>query len=296
MEKIPYEGILKELGYYDLEPLKPSAQKRVFKAKHPRFDGTIIVKIGSYAYPKKKLDRIEREVLISKQIKSEYYPTHYDFRTFEDKKVFIIDEEFIDGRPLSDCFKEFNSFLEILCFTKELVEALEILWDLKIDPVHRDIKPDNILVTSEHHPRIIDLGIARVLTMKSLTETGEGTGICTREYAAPEQLFNRKDEIDYRTDQFLLGIIILQLLIHRFYRFGDNIEDNHPFNPELVRNKNSIEENIRENIWYRNILEEANMLPVKSLIEKLLEPETHKRFTSIDKLKETINACIKELV
>lgn len=74
---------------------------------------------------------------------------------------------------------------------------------------HRDIKPDNIMFRSDGTtPVLVDFGLVRDLGDESLTQTELDRGPGTPFYAAPEQLQNRKDLIDWRTDQFSLGVVL----------------------------------------------------------------------------------------
>ncbi len=83
--------------------------------------------------------------------------------------------------------------------------------------VHRDLKPGNILVTDEGRVKLLDFGIARL--MSTDTESGElpptlsGTRSFTPDYAAPEQM--RGSTVDTRADVYALGVILFELLAGR---------------------------------------------------------------------------------
>jgi serine/threonine protein kinase len=75
--------------------------------------------------------------------------------------------------------------------------------------VHRDLKPDNIMFrTASGPPVIVDFGLVRDLSQSSLTKTWLPHGPGTPYYAAGEQLNNEKPMIDWRTDQFALGVVL----------------------------------------------------------------------------------------
>ncbi|TKJ43758.1 hypothetical protein CEE36_03465 [candidate division TA06 bacterium B3_TA06] len=282
MKDIDYADILREGGFKDVTPLKPGGQRRVFRAKHSDYPEEIVVKIGSYRV-KRQLQRIEREVNLLRGIDSKYYPKNYDFYTLNDSK-FIVVEEYIDSEPLHTCFDKFQKPAEILSLLKELIQGLRILWEEK-RTVHRDLKPGNILIKPDGSPVIIDLGIARLLDLESLTYTFALRGPCTPPYAAPEQLSNRKTKISHRTDQFALGIVILQLMM----------KGKHPFDPYDSRSVEIVVENILSDRWDRTIIERSEFSQMFPLVTTLLGQEPHMRYRTPDMLLEEINKCMESL-
>jgi serine/threonine protein kinase/Tfp pilus assembly protein PilF len=84
--------------------------------------------------------------------------------------------------------------------------------------VHRDIKPGNILVTTEGVPRLVDFGIAKLLNPEIAGEAPTATGLAmTPDYASPEQA--RGGPITTATDVYSLGVVLYELLTgHRPYR------------------------------------------------------------------------------
>jgi eukaryotic-like serine/threonine-protein kinase len=207
-------------------------QKNVFRARHPE-KGGVVIKRGDIKSIS-SLERIQREIDLLSELSSPYYPAQYHFCVDMKTKKFEIVEEYIEGMLLRDCIHHFTTVPQILNFLLHLCDGLNIIWDKNI--VHRDIKPENIILRTNGLPCILDLGIARFLDMESLTQTISPLGPCTPIYAAPEQLNNQKNIIDHRTDFFALGILALEL----YYKF-------HPFDPEYVKNDNSIVENILSN-------------------------------------------------
>jgi len=85
--------------------------------------------------------------------------------------------------------------------------------------VHRDLKPDNILVEADGEPKLLDFGIAKIVSVKFPAETL--TGAMTPAYAAPEQLLGQP--ISTLTDVYALGAILYELLTNIRPREGVNV-------------------------------------------------------------------------
>lgn len=125
-------------------------------------------------------------------------------------------EEFIEGSPLWDLMEtRFNNRetytpTETIHFLDQVLQGLLACVEKRI--VHRDIKPQNIMIRSDNSPVIIDFGVARHLNETPLTSTsGPRPGI-TLIYAPPELINYNSKLINERTDLFSLGIVAYFML------------------------------------------------------------------------------------
>jgi serine/threonine protein kinase/beta-lactam-binding protein with PASTA domain len=116
--------------------------------------------------------------------------------------------EFLPGRTLRNLLDERGWFppREALAIMVPLLSGLAAAHKAGI--VHRDVKPENVLVAPDGHLKMVDFGLARALTMTSQTRTGLIIG--TVAYLAPEQVTGTG--ADARTDVYAAGIVLFELL------------------------------------------------------------------------------------
>jgi len=115
--------------------------------------------------------------------------------------------EFVPGNPLSYYMnKDVLSLDNKLAIISQIAAALEVVHKHGI--LHRDIKPGNVIINKQWDAKLMDFGIARILD-SSLTMTQELVG--SPAYMAPE-CFGNRDNIDFRSDIFSLGVMGYELL------------------------------------------------------------------------------------
>ncbi|QDU65598.1 bifunctional serine/threonine-protein kinase/formylglycine-generating enzyme family protein [Engelhardtia mirabilis] len=102
-----------------------------------------------------------------------------------------------------------------------IARGLDYSHSLKI--IHRDIKPQNVLIDGEGRPRLTDFGLAKNLELGGLTRTGDLAG--TPNYMAPEQAVQALGPIDARSDVYSLGAVLYEVLCGRPPAVGDTLTE-----------------------------------------------------------------------
>lgn len=135
------------------------------------------------------------------------------FECVEDNGKLIIVEEYIQGESLAEHLEEKGTYtLEEVCrFMITICDVLEHLHNLPQPVIHRDLKPDNILVQENGYLKIIDFNTAKQYEAGRVSDT---VIIGTRKYAAPEQFGFRQS--DARTDIYAMGVMMNYLLTKRY--------------------------------------------------------------------------------
>jgi len=129
--------------------------------------------------------------------------------TDDGRPYFVMD--YIEGFPINRyCSTNKPSITERLKIFLDICSAVEYAHERNI--VHRDIKPNNIIVKPDGKPKLIDFGIAKLLgpEQPGLTTEGAGRPPMTREYASPEQV--RNEPITAASDIYSLGVLLYELL------------------------------------------------------------------------------------
>lgn len=156
------------------------------------------------------LSRFFQEARIAAKLLHPNIVVTHDAATDEKTSVPFIAMELVPGGSLSDRIERAGplSFEEASLLVVLLARALDYAHRMGV--VHRDVKPANVLLTTDGVPKIADFGIAKI-TDAHLTHTGAVVG--TPYYMSPEQL--EADEVDGRSDLFSLGSLYYAALVGR---------------------------------------------------------------------------------
>ncbi|HET6850672.1 MAG TPA: serine/threonine-protein kinase, partial [Pyrinomonadaceae bacterium] len=129
--------------------------------------------------------------------------------------------EYVEGSPINQyCDEQKVSTEQRLKLFSTVCAAVQYAHQHLV--IHRDIKPGNILVTSEGLPKLVDFGIAKLLDRDKSNATATAMSFMTPEYASPEQV--RGVSVTTATDIYSLGVVLYELLSGRLpYRLKSRV-------------------------------------------------------------------------
>ena len=155
------------------------------------------------------LERFKQEIRLARRISHPNVVRTHDLG--EADGTYFITMEFVEGTSLDELLKRRGSLpLDVtLTIGRQLCRALEVAHFQGV--VHRDIKPQNLVVDAKGFLKVMDFGIARLVEGRQPPGEGltaEGSIIGTPEYMAPEQLMGQA--VDGRTDLYAAGVVLFE--------------------------------------------------------------------------------------
>ena len=190
----------------------------VYLANDTILDRKVAVKVlrGDLAGDEKFVRRFQREALSASSLSHPNIVEIYDVG--EDDGNFYIVMEYIEGKTLKQLIKKRGvlSLPETIDIMLQLLDALATAHDSYI--IHRDIKPQNIMIKESGLVKITDFGIAMALNSVELTQTNSVMG--SVHYLPPEQASGKGSTI--RSDIYSLGILMFEMLTGKMPFKGDS--------------------------------------------------------------------------
>jgi serine/threonine protein kinase len=198
--------------YRILEELGQGSMATVFKAYHAAQDRYIALKVLHPAFKEDPnfLERFEREARLVSRLEHPNIVPFYDSAEYEGYPYLVM--KFIEGETLKARLK--NGLLkdtDILTIARSVGAALTYAHKKGI--LHRDVKPSNVLLSTDGEVYLADFGLARLVATSDSTLSAELL-IGTPQYISPEQASGVKD-LDARTDVYSFGIMLYQMTVGR---------------------------------------------------------------------------------
>lgn len=218
-------------GYAIESEIHRGGQGVVYKSIQKATRREVAIKVmrqGPFAGPQDRA-RFDREVQILGQLKHPNIVTILDSGSSAGNFFFIMD--YVGGMSLDDyALKHDLPVREALKLFAKICDAVNVAHLRGI--IHRDLKPSNIRVDPSGEPHVMDFGLAKVdefdviADSPGYVQTQTGQFIGSLPWASPEQVEGRPEQIDIRTDIYSLGVMLFQILTHRFpYDVSGGIRD-----------------------------------------------------------------------
>ncbi|HSS22366.1 MAG TPA: protein kinase [Pyrinomonadaceae bacterium] len=205
----------KEFATYKVEKLLGAGgMGEVYLARETKLNRPVALKILPWEFVA-DTERARRFALEAQALSALNHPnliTIYEVGAAAD--IHFIAMEFVEGQSLRAMMGNQLKLREVLSITKQVAEALSAAHRSGI--IHRDIKPDNIMVRSDGYVKVLDFGLAKLSEPRlpsgsadpAFTQAGATMG--TLAYMSPEQAAG--DAIDQRTDIWSLGVVLYELV------------------------------------------------------------------------------------
>ena len=263
--------------YQIIRSIGEGGMANVYLAYDPILDRNVAVKIlrGDLSNDEKFVRRFQREAISASSLTHPNIVEMYDVG--EDDGNYFIVMEYVDGKTLKSLIKKRGALTlpEVIDIMLQLTSAISCAHDSYI--IHRDIKPQNVMILDDGRVKITDFGIAIASNATELTETNSVMG--SVHYLPPEQANGKGATI--KSDVYSLGILMYELLTGSVPFKGDNAV-------EIALKQ------LREPIPSVCTLRDDVPQSVENIILKACAKNPKNRYDSAREMYQDIKTCLDE--
>jgi predicted ATPase len=269
-------------GYEYLEKIHDSLITLVYRARRIRDRQPVIIKIFKKAYPSSQdIYVFKHQYELIKDLDSESIIKAYNIEKFNNYVALVLED--FGGNSLRN-FLQAGKFIDLSVFLQtsiELTKALEEVHRLNI--IHKDIKPDNIIINEETLKiKIADFSIASLLMQEKYLPSNPERLEGTLAYMSPEQTGRMNRAIDYRTDFYSLGVTFYEMLTRQLpFKTTDAMELVHSHIAKIPASPHELNPTIPK--------------AVSDIVMKLLAKTAEDRYQSAYGIKADLEACLTQL-
>jgi serine/threonine protein kinase/Tfp pilus assembly protein PilF len=254
--------------YQVIEELGKGGMGKVYKVFDTEVKEKVALKLlkPEIAADKETVERFRNELKFARKIRHKNVCQMFDLA--KEESTYYITMEYVGGEDLKSMIRMSKklSIGTAVDIARQVCEGLAEAHKLGV--IHRDLKPQYIMIDREGNARIMDFGIARSLRGKSIT--GAGVMIGTPEYMSPEQVEGK--DVDQRSDIYSLGVILYEMVTGRVPFEGDT-----PFTIGM-KHKSEIPKDPKE-------LNAQIPEDLSRIVLKCLEKDKVKRYQSAEELR-----------
>ncbi|GAA0078007.1 Stk1 family PASTA domain-containing Ser/Thr kinase [Clostridium sp. CTA-5] len=202
------KGIILGNRYELLEKIGEGGMSEVFKARCNKLNRFVAVKILKKEFCNNAdiVEKFKGEATAIATLSDNNIVNILDVGTQDDLNYIVM--ELVDGKTLKDIINKFGkmNYEKAIVTAIQIAKALDCAHRNKI--IHRDVKPQNILVAENGTIKVTDFGIAKSTSSSTITNTSTIMG--SAHYLSPEQA--KGSFIDYRTDLYSLGVVLYEMV------------------------------------------------------------------------------------
>jgi len=244
----------------------------VYKAKDRELERLICLKVirSELASSPELLQRFKQELILARKVTHKNVVRTFDLGEFAG--IRFITMEFIEGRDLKSMVKETGKLPpdDAAAILRQVCRGLAAAHNEGV--IHRDLKPQNIIVEANGRASIMDFGIARSMEQGGLTVSGAMVG--TPDYMSPEQAMG--EPADARSDIFALGLIFYEMLTGKL-----------PYQADTALGK--IMKRTKERPAPPDKVDESVPRPMSDICLKCLEIDPKKRFQKVEEILQSLD-------
>ncbi len=267
--------------YKILEKLGEGGMGIVYKAQDITLDRFVALKF----LPQHLSESPENKTRFMQEAKATAALNHPNilnvYEVFEQEGRMCLVLELLDGQTLKSYLTNLKTgpgvpVHQALSWTIQLAKGLQAAHDKNV--IHRDIKPQNIMLTASGTLKIMDFGLAKLRSAQSITRTGISLG--TLSYMSPEQ--SQGIPVDHRTDIWSLGVLLYEMLTAEL-----------PFKAEHEVGLSYLI--LNETPTPPSMLDLKIPHRVDAIVHTMMEKDPDKRFRSMDEIISMIETVQKEI-
>lgn len=263
--------------YQIIKSIGEGGMANVYLAYDTILDRNVAIKLlrGDLASDEKFVHRFQREALSASSLNHPNIVEVYDVG--EDNGDYYIVMEYIEGKHLKDLIKKRGKLTtsEVVDIMLQITDGMSVAHDSYI--IHRDIKPQNIMILENGLVKITDFGIAMAMNATQLTQTNSVMG--SVHYLPPEQANGKGSSL--QSDIYSMGIVMYELLTGKLPFRGDNAV-------EIAL------KHLREPM--PDIKEELPTIPnsIANIILKATAKNPKNRYTDAREMHEDLKTCMED--